>query len=371
MANPDQSKDRNNQQNFDSNTEFNRCLSSLPRVNSLPLCRGTIRACNEDFRVYETLSFEPCGEGEHLFLYIEKQGCNTDWVATQLQKHFQLRSQDVGYAGKKDRHSFSRQWFSLHLPGKQVSLDSIDNESFRVLEAIRHNKKLRKGVIKHNHFKIRITELSAAIEQNELTERAEKGVPNYFGYQRFGDNANNLVNADRLLSGRIKVRSRNKKGIYLSAARSFLFNLIVAARVERGNWTKPVNGDCLSLSGSQSYFNCQHPDNDIYTRVKQGDLYISSWMAGIQDSDTTETACQLEQSAIEKYKHWIDGLVRLKVASGRRPIRLLPQDFRICNYSEGEVIVEFKLPTGSFATSLLRELFIIDDAVLIRKQEKL
>ncbi|WP_168204134.1 tRNA pseudouridine(13) synthase TruD [Aliikangiella coralliicola] len=350
--------------------DFSKHLEQLPTANSSPIVSGTIREENADFRVTETLSFEPSGEGEHLFLFIEKTGCNTDWVAKELQRHFNLRSQDIGYAGKKDRYSVSRQWFSLHLPGKEVSLDTVDNEHYRVIKAVRHNKKLRKGVIKHNHFQLKISQLSAGIDENILAKISVEGVPNYFGYQRFGRHGDNLVKAVKLLEKQIKVKSRNKKGLYLSAMRSFFFNQLLAQRVADGNWNYALNGDCLSLDGSQSYFNCEEVDSKLQERLKNGDVHISGLMPGKGRSETTYEARDYEQALINAYPEWFDGVAEAGVSSSRRPLRVIPINLQYAIETNQVMRIEFALPSGSFATSVLREVVNIKDAALERSLAK-
>jgi tRNA pseudouridine13 synthase len=349
--------------------DFSTHVENLPRINSLPNITGTIRQHYSDFEVTEQLSFEPCGQGEHLFLYIEKQSCNSQWVADELQKHFKLRSQDVGYAGKKDRYSISRQWFSLHLPGKEneiteTQIHQLDNSAFSVLEAIRHNKKLRKGVIKHNHFKIKVKNISAEIDCSIIDKIKTHGFPNYFGYQRFGFNGNNLVSAEQIFHNKIRVRSRNKRGMYLSAARSYLFNLNLAERIKLANWLQVLKGDCLSLSGSQSYFVCEDISEDILKRFALGDLHISGWLAGLSQSEATGEALKIETKVFNQYADWIKGLSKEGLSSSRRAMRVIPTELSVSNVNDSELTITFCLPPGSFATSLLRELFIINDAAI-------
>jgi len=337
-------------------------LERLPTFNPEPKIRGTIRQRSEDFDVSEFLSFQPSGNGEHLFLLIEKKDCNTDWVAKELQKQYQLTSREIGYAGKKDRYSLSRQWFSLHLPGREVSIADLDHSDFRVLKAIRHNRKLRKGAIAYNRFKLTIRALSAPLDQDRIASIVEHGFPNYFGYQRFGHHASNLEKAGLLFSSQIKVRSRNKRGLYLSAARSYLFNLMLAARVNNGTWNKALPGDCLSVDGSQSYFVCEVVEKDIQTRLQTGELHISGWLAGKQDSETTGEAAESETIAIANFQSWRVGLINAKMDSSRRPMRIMPRNLVVKSESDDRAVIEFDLPSGAFATSLLRELMVVNDA---------
>jgi tRNA pseudouridine13 synthase len=346
---------------------FSEHTSQLPQIHQKPTITGSIRQHYSDFEVTETLSFEPCGEGEHLFLYIEKHSCNSQWVADELQKHFKLRSQDIGYAGKKDKASISRQWFSCHLPGKEKAInqsviDDLSNDSYKILKSTRHNKKLRKGVIKNNQFKIKISDLSGEINSETLDKIQTIGFPNYFGYQRFGHSGNNLTQALKLFKNEIRVRSRNKKGLYLSAARSYLFNLMVAQRIIKDCWNKALLGDCLSLAGSHSYFICEKVDSEINNRLNTADVQISGLLVGGQKSQAQALALEIENSVLADYEIWTDGLESARLTTSRRNIRVIPENFKFSLVDEQTSIIEFSLPAGSFATSLLRELFVVNDA---------
>jgi tRNA pseudouridine13 synthase len=360
---------QNNEQTQPEHLSFKHHIDDLPFVYQQPSAVGTIRQKDADFEVTEHLAFEPSGQGEHLFVFVEKQNCNSQWLADELQKHFKLRSQDIGYAGKKDRHSLSRQWFSLHLPGKDQAFDQeqlalINNQYFKIITSTRHNKKLRKGVIKKNEFKIVVRNLTESIESKVIEAIKQKGFANYFGYQRFGHNGNNLVQADKLFNNRIRVRSRNKKSIYYSAVRSYLFNLIVAERIKQQQWHNVVEGDCLSLAGSHTYFSCQKVDQPIEQRLAEGDIHISGWLAGSEGSEAKSQALTYELNVIETHQQWLDGLTAARVKSARRPMRVFAQDLSIEQQSESQLTLQFSLPSGCFATSLMRELFVIEDAGL-------
>ncbi len=355
-----------------SELSFNNHVTHLPVAYSGVRPTVSLRRKSTDFIVQETLSFEPSGEGEHLFLYVEKTDCNTDWVGRQLQKYFKLRSQDIGYAGKKDRHSISSQWFSLHLPGKNCEQELVDkitegapiDPSFKIIKSTRHHKKLRKGSIKCNHFQLILRDPSGPVSLAVLEQLKINGFPDYFGYQRFGHNAGNLDKAELLLTDKIKVRSRNKRGLYLSAARSYLFNLILAERVSDGSWDRAIDGDCLNLAGSRSYFYCEKVDSDIIQRMKQNDLQVSGWLPGKQKSQSTAQALAFEEKATQACPLWLQGLSKAGVDSARRSMKVIPQNFEFHEAENNQLHMSFSLPAGSFATSLLREMFIIKDESL-------
>jgi len=348
---------------MDVDDDFAELLNAFPTANPAPQISGDIRSFASDFKVEEVLSFQPSGEGEHLFLQIKKIDSNTDWVARQLQKKSNLTSKDIGYAGKKDRHSVSVQWFSLHLPGKQIELSQLAGEGYEIVTAIRHNKKLRRGSLLENKFEIIIRNMTSDIDKNLINKIIKDGVPNYFGKQRFGFDGNNLLKANELLNDRIKIKNRNKRGLIISSARSFLFNLQLALRVAENSWLSPVNGDCLMLDRSQSFFMIDEPSIDDKERLEQGDLHISGWLAGKQISETTKSARQKETLAIKDYSEWLSGLEKLNLDSARRTFRCVPKDLKI-EQDKGEAKLTFSLAKGCFATSLIRELINVKDLAI-------
>lgn len=369
---------------------FEQILSDLPLAHSFERIKGTIRECPEDFIVTEELTFEPSDTGEHLFLLIEKKSCNTEWVARQLQQYFQLRNQDVGYAGRKDRYSVSRQWFSLHLPGQSVapealSLVEANQSDFHIIKSVRHDKKLKKGTIKYNHFEIRVKNISGDLDSNAISLLLKKGFPNYFGYQRFGHKANNLIQAIALFErnksiqedgsiqenrniqrSRSKKRlSRNKKSIYLSAARAYLFNLQVAERIKLNNWQTIIPGDCLGFADSSSFFVLPEITDESRLRLEQGELHISGWLPGSGNSQALNQALSIENQVINEHDDWLKALASERVTAARRIMRVIPEGLELTK-DGNELNFKFSLPSGSFATALLRELIDINDAMLNR-----
>ena len=169
-----------------------------------PPSTAIIRSCPEDFQVFEQLPFEPDGEGEHLFLHIRKRGENTDWVARQLASFCQISPRDVGYAGKKDRHAVTEQWFSVRLPiGRTLNWSLFGGDSIDVLHSCRHSRKLRLGALSGNRFVIRLRDLTEPEAFVERVEKIRQGVPNFFGEQRFGNAGGNLDKGLALLEGRL------------------------------------------------------------------------------------------------------------------------------------------------------------------------
>ncbi len=217
-----------------------------PYVYGSPSGTGIIRSLPEDFIVKENLAFEPSGEGEHAFLQIEKTGENTEYVARQLARFANVRPRDVGFAGLKDRHAVTTQWFSVWLPGKaDPDWTQFETDSIKVLHAVRHARKLKRGVLSGNSFKLIIRDWQGDKDKTirQLEAMKANGMANYYGFQRFGHEGQNVNKALAMFSG-VKA-GREQRSLYLSAARSYLFNRILACRVSGDIWNQAVAGDIL------------------------------------------------------------------------------------------------------------------------------
>lgn len=330
----------------------------------------------EDFIVEERLPFDLSGDGEHTWLHIRKSGCNTDWVARTLAKLAGVRLRCIGYAGLKDRHGLTSQWFSVHLPGKADPdwslIESSDNgvEQLEILEIKRHSKKLRRGALKQNRFHIRLRSLTSEDETSIdqllrlIDERcqliAESGVPNYFGEQRFGHQLGNLASALELFTNKEHRVPRHKKSLYLSAARSWIFNHILSQRITAGLWGQRIEGDVFMLNGKTACF--QDDDSgDLDERLNNCEIHPTAVLSGAGDLMTMAEAAELENSVINEFPEFRDGLSEFKVQQMRRALRVMPADM-VWDYQDGTFQLAFNLPSGSYATMVLRELFVLEGA---------
>ena len=330
-----------------------------------PSSNAVIRTCPEDFQVTEHLSFEPEGEGDHVFLYIRKTGENTDWVARQLAHFCQVSPREVGYAGKKDRHAVTEQWFSVHLPGRSpLTWSLFETETIKVLKAVKHTRKLRLGSLTGNRFQIRLRQVTKPQEVVQRVAEVRAGVPNYFGEQRFGHHGGNLVKGAALIAGKLKERQRHKKGLYISAVRSFLFNQLVSQRIQQSRFNLPVEGDVLMINGSQSCFVYDADDATIGERLTNGDLHLTGSMWGRGRSICTGEAAEWERSQLQDWCELQDGLEKLGLNQERRSVRLMPENLVVEQEAEDQLVLSFDLPAGSFATSVLRELVQTETAVI-------
>ncbi len=318
---------------------------------------GEIKTKPADFIVKEQLSFNPEGSGEHAFLQIEKSGENTEYVARLLARFAGVRQRDVSFAGLKDRHAITTQWFSVWLPGKEdPDWPQLESETIKILQVHRHARKLKRGVLSGNNFQLRVRDWQgnkSKLEQ-QLLQIKNHGFPNYFGEQRFGRGGQNINKALEMFAGK-KVK-REQRSLYLSSVRSYLFNQLLARRIERGCWDKAINGDVLMFDQSNSFFKMDQQDNSILERIKQGEIHPTGMMFGKEKSEVLDEAMALEAAIIEENQLLSDGLIKFGLTSDRRALRVLASDLQWKLEDDSTLLLKFSLPAGSYATSLLREL---------------
>ncbi|WP_340123243.1 tRNA pseudouridine(13) synthase TruD [Methylobacter svalbardensis] len=327
-----------------------------PYVYGGPSGTGKIRSIPEDFIVKENLSFEPSGAGEHAFLQIQKKGENTEYVARQLSRFANVRQRDVSYAGLKDRYALTTQWFSVWLPGKaDPDWTQFESDSMKVLYAVRHARKLKRGVLSGNSFKLVIRDWQGdrtkTIRQLELIKA--NGIANYFGSQRFGNEGQNVNKALAMFEG-AKV-GREQRSIYLSAARSYLFNLILADRVAQNNWNQPVIGDSYQFDLSHSCFQSDQPDAEIIRRLVDKEIHPTGVLWGVGNADVSADALAIEQAVIQAHQALAQGLTASAVDRDRRALRVNVQDLCWQFIDDTTLELGFTLAAGSYATSVLRE----------------
>ncbi len=339
--------------------QHNALWEDLPCAWGGPLGSGRIRGAPEDFRVVEVGSVSPAGEGEHSWLYVRKRDSNTQWVARELARHAQVPLSAVSYAGLKDRNAVTEQWFSVHLPGRpDPDWQVLEGDAFQVLRAVRHSRKLKTGTLRGNRFAVRICGLDAEPEQFEqrLRQLAAGGFPNYFGNQRFGHDGGNLAAAAQLLFARRARVSRHQRGIYLSAVRAALFNRVLAARVAEGSWNTALPGEALQLQGKSACFVADEVDATLLERLRALEVHPTGPLCGQGDALARGLASQYEQDVLQSCGHWIAALQRLRVSAARRALRVVPGDLGCAPDDQGNPVLEFFLPAGAYATSLLREI---------------
>ncbi|WP_455200066.1 tRNA pseudouridine(13) synthase TruD [Kaarinaea lacus] len=341
-------------------------LSQLHYALGQPESTARIRQQPEDFQVREQLTFNLDGNGQHVYLYLEKRNLNTDDLAKQLAKFAGTKPLAIGYAGLKDRHAVTTQWFSVDLAGKpEPDWSLLSSEDIKVRETVRHGRKLKRGAVRYNYFQLTLKEFNG--DERDLTQRLEyiqsHGAPNYFGEQRFGRNDANLKQAEKLFleknesSLKKKRINRHLRGIYLSAVRSFLFNQVLSQRVLDKTWNHPVAGDVFMLEGSHSVFTSEVIDAQIIRRVNEFDIHPTGPMWGSGDLMTSLDALATEMQIAQLHREWCEALVDTGLKQERRALRVHVEDLD-WHWQGGDVVLNFKLPAGSYATSVLRELVV-------------
>jgi tRNA pseudouridine13 synthase len=325
----------------------------------VPPATGEIRTVPEDFQVEERLGFAADDAGGHVLLQVEKRGANTGWVAAQLARHATVPVRDVGFSGHKDRHAVTRQAYTLPLPPAFDVAQCLQwqGEGYRVLEARRHARKLRPGSHRANHFALRIRRLQgvpAAIEAR-LEAVRERGVPNYFGPQRFGRDGSNLQRALEWADGGPAPRDRVQRSFVLSAGRSELFNRVLASRVAAGTWDRLLPGEAVMLDGRRSFFVADAPDETLRQRCRELDVHPSGPLAGAGASPAKEDAGALETQMLASGAGLVELLARERLEHERRSLRL-PVRQLAWTLREETLELSFELPRGAFATAVLHEL---------------
>jgi tRNA pseudouridine13 synthase len=330
-----------------------------PRAHGAPLCPGRLRVEPEDFRVEEQLGFEPAGAGQHVLLRVRKRDANTHWIAGELARACGCAPRDVGYAGLKDRRAVATQWFTV--PQSRLSPQAwigIASREYQVLEAHRHSRKLPRGALAGNRFAIRVR--GTAIDDTSLASRfaavATRGVPNYFGPQRFGRGGANLE--------RLHVEPRTlrpaERGFVLSAARSLVFNAVLAERVAAGSWERLEPGDLANLDGRASHFAVEAVDDTLAARSARLDIHPTGPLWGRGAPRSSGGVLELEQRVAAGLAGACDLVVRAGMEQERRSLRLAVRDLRWRRAEADAIIVEFHLSRGAYATAVLREVFAAD-----------
>jgi tRNA pseudouridine13 synthase len=334
---------------------------TLSYAYGVPPVRGVLRTQPEDFFVDEVLGFEPDGEGEHVLLQIEKRNTNTQWLAGQLARFAGIPKRDVSYAGMKDRHAVTRQWFSLGLAGAaEPDWDNLNIDNVHVLQHAKHRRKLRRGTLQGNRFHLVIRNLQGdhASLESRLQHIAQAGVPNYFGEQRFGHEGANLQQAMAMFQGK-RIKDKHKRSLYLSAARSYLFNQLLSQRVTRGDWNSAIPGDVMLLAGSNSYFVPEEIDATIQQRLASFDIHPSGCLWGKGDTPAQAEAAELERTLAEAHPVLCRGLEQAGLKQERRALRLPVAELQWELDASAQLLeLRFFLPAGAYATTVLRELVV-------------
>jgi tRNA pseudouridine13 synthase len=341
-----------------------------PRAHGAPLARGVLRTEPEDFIVEEDLGFTASGAGQHVLLKVRKRNANTQWVSRELAKLCGCHPRDIGYAGLKDRRAVAVQWFTV--PKSQFSLEAwreVRHPEFDVLEANAHSRKLPRGALAGNRFMIRVRGIDVGdLELNaRVGEVSRRGVPNYFGPQRFGHNGANLAR----IAGGLRALHPRERGFVLSAARSLVFNAVLAARVRDGTWDHLEAGDVANLDGRGSIFPVDVLDVTLTERAAQLDIHPTGPLWGRGSPASKQRVADLETRIAAEFPQPCALTADAGMDQERRALRLTVRELTwhrvpdangiaVNSIDANSIVLSFRLTRGSFATTVLRELIDSD-----------
>lgn len=336
----------------------------LPYLTAdLPGVAGLIKQQATDFQVEEIPAYLPTGEGEHLFLWIEKTGLSAEQLTKHIVQSLRMSKLDLGVAAMKDRHAVTRQFVSV--PAKFAPLiDSINSDHVKVLSAVQHQNKLKTGHLRGNRFSILMR--NVAPDALDLAQKiADRlmvlGTPNYYGDQRFGTDGETATMGLELLRGEQTAedihpaRRRFLLRFALSSAQSVLFNHALADRLNAGLLHKVQVGDVMQVTASGGIFVCDDATTD-QARFDAQEICITGPMFGRKMKQpgaeiaareaTVLNAYQLQESDFDRYPQLTSGT--------RRAVLIYPKDMQITEEAEG-LRFNFSLPAGCYATVVLRE----------------
>lgn len=328
--------------------------AAAPSAFGAAVLSARMRVSEADFRVEEIDAFAASGEGEHLLLTIEKRGMNTAFAAKRIAAWAGVPDMAIGYAGMKDRHAVTVQRISVHFP-KRVAPDvaALEGEDFRVLAHHWHNRKLPRGALAGNRFVLTLRDVVGEREAVEarLAAIARRGMPNFFGEQRFGRQGGNLDSARRMFAGqRVK---RAERSILLSAARSAMFNAVLAARVAQDSWDTGLDGEVWMLDGSHSVFGPQPWDDALRARALALDIHPTGPLWGRGELRSGGAAHALETEVLSRFEDVRAGLNAAGLRQERRALRTRVADIDSEWLDSDTLRLGFTLGPGSYATTVL------------------
>jgi tRNA pseudouridine13 synthase len=337
-----------------------RSEQPAPFTADLPAPGGSIGPEPEDFQVDEIALFEPEGSGEHVYVLLRKRRWTTPDATRALARAAGIRERDVGSAGLKDKHAVTTQWLSLPATASPAEHWQLP-EGLEILRTSRGSRKLRTGQQRGNRFRIRLTGTAedGLIRARTIAARlSELGLPNYFGAQRFGHRGDNLEQALAWLEAGAASsgpRARFLRKLYPSVIQAEIFNRYLGLRLERGT-RRLLDGEVVRLDGSNSLFVVTDPERE-QPRLIAHDIHPTGPMIGPKMKSAERVALELEQQAAEQLRLTGPARDRLdRLAPGtRRDLIVWPEGLEIQASGDAGLILSFSLPSGSYATQLIRE----------------
>lgn len=344
--------------NHDLPQKLKEAMGRLPFISGdLPGTGGIIKAVPEHFQVEEMLPYAPCGEGEHLFIKLRRQGWNTADVGRTLGKAFELKGSDIGWGGRKDKNALTTQTFSLRLPMdmKIKEVESIlKGLPFDLIDMKRHRNKLKTGHVAANRFRIILSQIEAhAMEAAKaIGEQLRlRGVANYYGPQRFGTGLRNIDRSVEVLK-RGKARGK-KEGFMVSVLQSALFNIWLKERIERNEFGTMIPGDLVKKTDTGGMFIIEDLHEAI-ERFEARKIVYTGPIFGHKMKNAGDRSGEYEGRLLESFGLNREMFKPLRAPGSRRAGILFVDDLAFGETKEG-LEFNFTLPSGAYATTLLRE----------------
>jgi len=356
---------------FDISPDFFSKLYFANGSQKAPENSATLKSTPEDFIVDELMEIDFTGEGEHIWLHIKKRKMHTDQVAKNLAHLAGIANKDIGVSGMKDFQAETTQWFSVWLPGvvdadlpnwKELESGGCVEgcaECCEILQVVRHNRKLKRGTHIGNKVQIILRDFDGDVDEFSQSVEliSKKGVPNYYGEQRFGRFGSNLTQASDMFASGKRIKQRQKRSMLLSSARSWLFNCVLSERLRLQNWLKAQPYEPLCLEGSRQFFVADDVEQE-QNRINTGDIHTSAPLYGRGGAKIMEHALELntfENESMQEYATLKLGLEKAGLEYTRRPLRFLPKEL-VWKQVDAGIELSFILGRGQYATSLIREL---------------
>jgi len=330
-----------------------------------------------DFVVEEIPLYEFSGEGEHLILFIRKKSLSTSEMIGQIARYLGIKNKEIGYAGLKDKHAMTKQYISLHKKYEEA-LEGFNHENIKILSKTYHNNKIRIGHLKGNRFYIKVKKVnptSAAKIDEALKNISDAGMPNYFGYQRFGNDGDNHILGEKLAKGEAKERNPRVKKLLINAYQSHLFNLWLSRRLEINSLVssfeakeiegllnmpndevmkmkaqkhpfKLITGDTMEHYPHGKLFEFEGSEEDLQ-RFKDRAISVTGLLCGKKVKNATGLAGEIEKSFDDE----------INADGARRYAWVYPTEVEgRFNKVEAQYEMNFTLPKGSYATVLVEEI---------------
>lgn len=322
---------------------------------------GNIKKTPEDFVVEEIPVYQPEGEGEHLFVHITKKGITTKEVQKALAGIYHVNTRDVNFAGIKDKQAIASQYFSVWLKNKEnkeLAYKLEEELPLKINSLTYHRKKIKQGHLLANAFNIKISQPEYSPEQAitqiqhiiDIIHR--KGLPNFYGQQRFGIEGDNAQKGYEILTGKRKEKNKWFRRFLLSAYQSHLFNHYLVLRINQGLYEKIMEGDIAKKHDTGGLFVVENKIEE-QKRLENKEICYTGPIFGKKMKATKGEAAQLEEKILaDNHVAWED-LLQAKLNGTRRQGIIIP--VIQANKEEEGIRLRFTLPKGAYATIVLRE----------------